>query len=114
MSATLINTEDRVDHSQILYVLKPPLVWNRYRSARLPGPKTDQHGRVTYEKWPKDPKKPEPLLDFPHLPDQVGNSCTSDFIVDAHISYRSGRKSGGLSSKLGDDSSLGRDGKTSP
>ncbi|KAL9016788.1 MAG: hypothetical protein Q9185_005875 [Variospora sp. 1 TL-2023] len=59
--------------SQVLYVLKPPPVWNRYRSARLPGPKIDQHGRVTYEKWPKDPKKPEPLLDFPHLPDQIGS-----------------------------------------
>ncbi|KAL8644729.1 MAG: hypothetical protein Q9210_007107 [Variospora velana] len=73
VSATLVNIGDRVDHSQILYVLKPPPVWNRYRSAQLPGPKIDQHGRVIYEKWPKDPKKPEPLLDFPHLPDQIGS-----------------------------------------
>ncbi|KAI4178240.1 MAG: hypothetical protein LQ348_005653 [Seirophora lacunosa] len=40
---------------------------------RLPGPKLDRNGDIIYEKWPKNPEEPEPLLDFPHLPDQIGS-----------------------------------------
>ncbi|KAL9009733.1 MAG: hypothetical protein Q9173_005263 [Seirophora scorigena] len=58
---------------EILYMLKPPATWNIYRRTKLPGPKLDRNGDIIYEKWPKDPEKPEPLLDFPHLPDQIGS-----------------------------------------
>ncbi|KAL8720704.1 MAG: hypothetical protein Q9225_002470 [Loekoesia sp. 1 TL-2023] len=61
------------DHGQILYILQPPIEWEDYRQSALPDPKTDKDGNILYEQWPADPEKPEPLLDFPHLPDQIGS-----------------------------------------
>ncbi|KAL8939900.1 MAG: hypothetical protein Q9211_002528 [Gyalolechia sp. 1 TL-2023] len=57
----------------ILYTLFPPPSWDDFRLAKLPDPKLDQDGYVVFEKWPTNPNKPQPLLDFPHLPDQIGS-----------------------------------------
>ncbi|KAL8755239.1 MAG: hypothetical protein Q9184_004859 [Pyrenodesmia sp. 2 TL-2023] len=61
----------------ILYTYKPPLDWldfyektSKYR--QLPPPKTDAGGNIMYERWPTDASKPHPLLNFSHLPDQIG------------------------------------------
>ncbi|KAL9605488.1 MAG: hypothetical protein Q9179_001329 [Wetmoreana sp. 5 TL-2023] len=45
-----------------------------FRKTPLPPPKRDAHGNIMYEKWPRKPKNPQPLLDFPHLPDQIGSN----------------------------------------
>ena len=52
-------------------MLDPPAEWEIYRQSALPDPKIGKDGFVMYERWPTDPNEPEPLLDFPHLPDQV-------------------------------------------
>ncbi|KAL8689951.1 MAG: hypothetical protein Q9218_004498, partial [Villophora microphyllina] len=57
----------------VLYIIHPPKEWETYRKSGLPQPKLDAQGRIIYEKWPADPEKPRPLLDFPHLPDQIGS-----------------------------------------
>ncbi|KAL8713742.1 MAG: hypothetical protein Q9220_002268 [cf. Caloplaca sp. 1 TL-2023] len=65
----------------ILYVYKPPQEWqdfkrrperNGRRPARLPPAKRNPDGTVVLEQWPLDPQRPQELLDFKHLPDQVG------------------------------------------
>ncbi|KAL8805684.1 MAG: hypothetical protein Q9182_001828 [Xanthomendoza sp. 2 TL-2023] len=50
---------------------KPPGV----RGAKyLPPPKLDAQGNTMYERWPLDDQKPRKLLDFKHLPDQIGTN----------------------------------------
>ncbi|KAI4180510.1 MAG: hypothetical protein LQ346_006976, partial [Caloplaca aetnensis] len=61
----------------ILYTYKPPTNWQKFYDNNairrlFPPPKTDANGNIMYERWPGDANKPDPLLDFPHLPDQIG------------------------------------------
>ncbi|KAL8786936.1 MAG: hypothetical protein Q9213_002478 [Squamulea squamosa] len=59
---------------EILYMYKPPRERAAFKALRpsAPPPKYDAQGNTVYEKWPSDPANPRPLLDFPHLPDQIG------------------------------------------
>ncbi|KAI4177691.1 MAG: hypothetical protein LQ343_000154 [Gyalolechia ehrenbergii] len=61
----------------VLYMFRPPPNWITFKrtqanARKLPPPKRDVHGNIIYEQWPMDPNKPQPLLDFKHLPDRVG------------------------------------------
>ncbi|KAL8771472.1 MAG: hypothetical protein Q9209_003142 [Squamulea sp. 1 TL-2023] len=58
---------------EIMYMYKPPKERAAFKALRpsAPSPKYDAQGNIVYEKWPSDPAKPQPLLDFPHLPDQI-------------------------------------------
>ncbi|KAL8905560.1 MAG: hypothetical protein Q9207_002550 [Kuettlingeria erythrocarpa] len=61
----------------ILYTYKPPTNWLEFHDNNairrlFPPPKTDANGNIMYERWLSDANKPDPLLDFPHLPDQIG------------------------------------------
>lgn len=69
-SYTLTDTDE-----QILYVYKSPEERDKYfkEAERRPVPKYIGND-VMYEKWPVEGKDPRPLLDFPHLPDQVGTN----------------------------------------
>lgn len=60
---------------QILYVYKSPEERDKYfkEAERRPVPKYIGND-IMYEKWPVEGKDPRPLLDFPHLPDQVGTN----------------------------------------
>ncbi|KAL8941010.1 MAG: hypothetical protein Q9216_002490 [Gyalolechia sp. 2 TL-2023] len=57
----------------ILYTLFPPAEWKDFRLAKLPDAKFDKDGHVVFEQWPAVPNKPQKLLNFPHLPDQIGS-----------------------------------------
>lgn len=69
-SSTLADTDE-----QILYVYKSPEERDKYfkEAERRPVPKYIGND-VMYEKWPVEGKDPRALLDFPHLPDQVGTN----------------------------------------
>ncbi|KAL8728215.1 MAG: hypothetical protein Q9181_005422 [Wetmoreana brouardii] len=58
----------------VLYMLNAPQEREVFRKSPLPQPKRDAHGKIMYEKWLINPNKPQPLLDFPHLPDQIGSN----------------------------------------
>ncbi|CAL8582235.1 hypothetical protein XPA_007903 [Xanthoria parietina] len=59
----------------ILYVYKSPEERDKFfkKAERRPVPKYIGND-VMYEKWPMEGKDPRILLDFPHLPDQVGTN----------------------------------------
>ncbi|KAL8945792.1 MAG: hypothetical protein Q9222_007717 [Ikaeria aurantiellina] len=44
------------------------------RAARLPPEKKLPNGEPMYEQWPEEGKKTQVLLDFKHLPDQIGTN----------------------------------------
>lgn len=60
---------------QILYVYKSPEERDKFfkKAERRPVPKYIGND-VMYEKWPMEGKDPRILLDFPHLPNQVGTN----------------------------------------
>ncbi|KAL8726120.1 MAG: hypothetical protein Q9166_006912 [cf. Caloplaca sp. 2 TL-2023] len=63
---------------KILYAYKPPAARALFKHPKkqkghLPRPKTNAQGHIMYEHWPTNPAKPKELLDFPHLPDQIGS-----------------------------------------
>lgn len=62
----------------ILYLFKPPQNWIDFKTTqakgkKLPPAKRDANGNIMYEQWPDDPTNPKMLLDFKHLPDQIGS-----------------------------------------
>ncbi|KAL9033904.1 MAG: hypothetical protein Q9180_005700 [Flavoplaca navasiana] len=58
----------------ILYMYKSPQEREQFwKSAPKPAPKYDGND-IVYEKWPVPGKKPRKLLDYPHLPNQIGTN----------------------------------------
>ncbi|KAI4243693.1 MAG: hypothetical protein L6R40_003306 [Gallowayella cf. fulva] len=64
----------------ILYVWRPPPERAIFKPPgakgvkHLPPPKRDAQGSIMYERWPANPQSPRMLLDFKHLPDQIGTN----------------------------------------
>ncbi|KAL8856652.1 MAG: hypothetical protein Q9178_006719 [Gyalolechia marmorata] len=76
------NTQDVTDFHpgpenmpDILYVYKPPRERDEFYTncrSKKARPKYDAQGNIMLERWPAPGTKPQPLLDYPHLPDRIG------------------------------------------
>ena len=84
----------------ILYVLRPPQEWFTFKARRKPAQKVDANGNLRFEAWPKNPAKPEKLLDFKVLPDKVREQH-KPYLRKLTRSDRSGPRSSGLCWKPG-------------